>query len=490
MKNQARQVFAFWAMVIALLTGCSLTGGDKVPITTSSEKALEYYVEGRSLAERLRQQEAHEKFQQAVAEDSQFAMGYLALALSSPSPKGFFANLDRAKSLIAGVSEGERLLIEAMEAAANGDPTAQGEYLDRLFKLYPKDERVYDQIGNYYFGQQKYDSAIAVYTQANQLNPTFSPPYNMLGYCYRFLGNYQAAEKSFRKYMELIPDDPNPYDSYAELLTKMGRYEEAIENYRKALEVKDDFAPSYIGISTNLVFLGRYDDARRELREFYAKARDDGQQRAALQAIAVSYTDQGLLDSALAVFEEMRTIAAAMDDPTAQAVDYDNMGQVLLHAGRPDAAAEKFAQSLDALLNSSLFPSVKDNAGLDNIQRRSLVALVRGSLDTADSLAGAYFRLSTEADNPFRVRAAHLALGLVALERQDYDRAISELEQSDQTQAYNVFQLARAYEGAGKTQEAQSHYRQAANFNQLNSLGYAFIRRQALAKAAQQSGQS
>ena len=490
MNRWSRLALTVSTAALSLLAGCSFTGSDKVPISTSSSKALEYYKEGRSLAERLRQQEAYEKFEQAVAEDPQFALGYLALAQSSPSPKGFFANLDRAKSLIDRVSEGERLLIEAVEAAANGDPTSQGQYLNKLLALYPNDERVYDQIGNYYFGQQKYDSAIAVYTQANQLNPGFSPPYNMLGYCYRFLGNYQAAEKSFRKYMELIPDDPNPYDSYAELLTKMGRYEDAIENYRKALKVKNDFAPSYIGIATNLDFLGRYDEARHELREFYAKAHDDGQQRGALFAIAVSYTDQGLLDSALVILEDMRKIAAAVDDAAAQAVDYDNMGQVLLHAEKPDAAAEKFKQSLDALLNSSLFPSVKENARLDNIQRRSLVALVRGNLAVADSLAGEYLRLSTETDNPFRVRAAHLALGLVALKKKNYDQAILELKQSDQTQAFNIFYLAVAYEGAGRIEEAQSYYRQAADFNQLNSLGYAFIRRQALAKVNQQTEQS
>jgi len=459
-----------------------LGGGDKIPVSTSSSKARQYFEEGRDLAERLRQPEAHEKFQQAVAEDSQFALGYLALAQTSPSPKEFFANFDRAKSLAEHASEGERLMIQAVEAATNGDPTLQGEYLSRLVALYPNDERVYDQLGNYYFAQQQYDSAVALYTRANQLNPDYSPPYNMLGYSYRFQGNYDAAERSFRKYMELIPDDPNPYDSYADLLTKMGRFEESIENYRKALEVNANFTPSYVGIATNFNFLGRYAEARQGLKEFYSGLADDNRRRTALFSIAVSYAYEGLLDSALVVFEEMYKLADLLDDAAARANDCDNMGMVLLHNDRPELAGQKFSESLSAVENSSLFRTVKDNARLDYTQRLSLVALWQGELERADSLAAVYLRKSTEAGNPFRIRAAYQALGMVALKKQDFTRAVSDLVKADRQQAYNLFRLAQAYEGLGDSTRADSLYREVTDFNQLNSLMYAFVRRQAMEK--------
>ena len=311
----------------------------------------------------------------------------------------------------------------------------------------------------------------------------------MLGYSYRFLGNYDEAEKSFRRYMELIPDDPNPYDSYADLLLKMGRYEESIQSYQRALDVKPDFAASYLGIATDLNFLGRYGEARESLRKFLARAEDDGQRRAALLAIAISYADQGLLDSSLVTLEGMLKLAEAMDDAAARAGDYDNMGLVLLHENRPEQALQKFTLSLQAIEKSSLFPSVKENARLDFVQRRSLVALWNNKLREADSLAEAYLKGSTEADNPFRIRAAHQALGMIALKKKDYTRAVSELEQSDLQQAYNVFQLAQAYEGLGDKEEAQKRYEQVASFNQLNSLRYAFVRRQALAKI-EPAGQS
>lgn len=472
----------FFGGVLFSVVGCGLGGGDKIPVTTSSSKAREYYLEGRSLADRLRQTEANDMFRKAVAEDPQFALGYLALAQSSTSPKAFFANLDRAKSLADHASQGESLLISAADAAANGDPTRQGQYLAKLQELFPNDARVYDQLGNYYFGQQKYDSAIAVYRQSNMLDPGFSSPYNMLGYSYRFMGNFEDAEKAFRKYMELIPDDPNPYDSYADLLLKMGRYEESIQSYQRALDVKSDFAPSYLGVATDLNFLGRYGEARETLRKYLAIAADDGQRRVALQSMVVSYADEGLLDSALVTLEAMLKLAQATDDAAAQANDYDNMGLVLLHQDRPDQAMEKFTMSQQVIDKSSLFPNIKENARLDFLQRQSLVALWKNQLDRADSLAHAYLSGATEADNPFRIRAARQALGMIALKKKNYVRAVSDLQQADLQQAYNIFHLAQAYEGLGDEEEAQRRYRQVADFNQLNSLMYAFVRHQALAK--------
>ncbi|MGD9141649.1 MAG: tetratricopeptide repeat protein, partial [bacterium] len=207
-----------------------------MPITTSSDTALEYYLEGRELAEKLRGQESIEFFDKAIAEDPDFAMAYLNLALVSPTTKGFFENFDRARALADEVSEGERLNILGIEAGINAFIMQQRDLYTQLVEAYPRDERAHGLLGNHYFTQQEFEAAIGEYALATEINPGFSPVYNQLGYAHRFLQNYDEAEKAFMKYVELIPDDPNPYDSYAELLMKMGKFDESIEQYRKALE--------------------------------------------------------------------------------------------------------------------------------------------------------------------------------------------------------------------------------------------------------------
>ena len=85
--------------------------------------------------------------------------------------------------------------------------------------------------------------------------------------------------------------------------------------------------------------------------------------------------------------------------------------------------------------------------------------------------------------NPNRLRNAHLVSGRVALSQGDYDRAVTELEQANQQQAWTLFHLAKAYEGKGDLAGAGELYEQAAKSYELNSLLYALIRRQAADKA-------
>ena len=60
-------------LVLVLLSGCSQTPTEKMPITTNSEKALEYYYQARNLTESLHNNEAIEFYEKAIAEDSTFA---------------------------------------------------------------------------------------------------------------------------------------------------------------------------------------------------------------------------------------------------------------------------------------------------------------------------------------------------------------------------------------------------------------------------------
>jgi len=163
--------------VILLSSGSILaTGQDKtIPITTTSTEALDDYLKGRDLSEKLRGEDSRPYFEDAVAKDPNFAMAYLGLALVETSAKGYFEQFDKAVSLVDNISEGERHIILGVQAANNGDPMTQRKHLKKLVTLYPQDERAHNYLGNHYFGQQEYDLAIEEYNQAITINPDFSP---------------------------------------------------------------------------------------------------------------------------------------------------------------------------------------------------------------------------------------------------------------------------------------------------------------------------
>ncbi|KPL19372.1 MAG: hypothetical protein AMJ92_03570 [candidate division Zixibacteria bacterium SM23_81] len=465
--------------ILVVAIGCAKKDEGKIPITTTSESAREYYLQGRDLFERLQAQESRQYFEKAVAEDPNFAMGYLFLSFAQPTNKGFFENLDKAVALVDNASEGERLWILGVEAGTNAFAMKQRELYQQLVELYPNDERAHNLLGTNYFGQQEYASAIEVYNKATEIAPNFSPPYNQLGYAHRFLENYAEAEKAFQKYIELIPDDPNPYDSYAELLLKMGRYDESIENYRNALEYNPNFVASHIGIATNLNYKGQHGEARKQLQKLYDIARNDGERRAAHFAMTVSYVDQGDMDKALKEQEKQYALAEKINDATAMAGDLVTMGDILREMGKYDQALEKHEKAVEIVEASDRSEEVKDNFRRGFLYNSARVAFKKGDFATAKAQAEEYRQRVEAIKNPFQIRLAHQLAGMIALEEKEYNTALSELQQANQQNPYNFYRIALAYRGKGDKEKAKEFSLKAANFNQLNSLAQAYIRTKA-----------
>ncbi|MGB3092269.1 MAG: tetratricopeptide repeat protein [Candidatus Zixiibacteriota bacterium] len=483
MKKHSAMSWILMLAVSALLLmmiGCAAPKEDsKIPITTKSEKAREHYLQGRDLWEKLRFQESIQFFEKAIAEDPDFAVAYLNLSFVTPSAKGFWANLDKAKALADKVSQGERLWILGVEAGAHAYAMKQRELYKELVAAFPEDERAHNLLGNHYFGQEDYELAIREYQEATGINPDFSQPYNQLGYAHRFMENFEEAEEAFKKYIELIPDDPNPYDSYAELLMKTGRYDESIEQYKKALTADPNFVASHIGIATNSNFKGNYEEAREQLGVLYDMARNDGERRAAHFAISVSYVDEENWDAALEERDKAYALAEKINDASAMGGDLIVMGNILLEAGRIDEAAARYDKAVEVAEAGELSEEVKDNFRRGYFFNAARAALKKGDLDTAKAKADEYHRQVEAVRNPFQIKLYHQVAGMIALEKKEYDRALEELQKSSLQNPYNWFRMALAFQGKGDKEKARELCEKAARWNALNSLNYAFMRHKA-----------
>jgi tetratricopeptide (TPR) repeat protein len=479
--NWTSRVLLLALVAFLLFTiGCAKTEEEgKIPITTTSEEALEYYIQGRDLYEKLRLQESLQFFEKAVEEDPDFALGHLVLSFVQPSAKGFFESFGRARALADQVSEGERLWILGVEAGVNGFPMKQRELFMQLVEAYSQDERAHNILGGHYFGQQEYSLAIDAYEKATAIAPDFSPPYNMMGYSQRFLEDYDNAEKAFRKYIDLIPDDPNPYDSYAELLMKMGKYNKSIETYLKALSLQPDFVPSRIGMATNLNLMGKHEAARKVLQSLYDDAHNDGERRAAHFAMAVSFTDEGSIDLALEELAKQYALAEKINDAAAMSGDLILMGNILYEHAKYDEALAKYEKAVELVQQSDLAQEVKDNTDLNFLYNAATIATKEKDFTAAKAGAAKHLEGAEALSSPNQIRLAHQLGGMIALEEGDYDKAIEELGQASQQNSYNLYRIALAYKGKGDNQKAMEFCAKAASFNALNSLNYALVREKA-----------
>jgi len=469
------------AAALLILPGCAGEAVEpgRVPITTSSSKALKEYLAARELQDNLRLSEAHGRYARAIEIDPDFALAHLGLVQTALSNDELLRALGRAAELADKVSPGEAHMIRVAEANTNGRPELARQHLEALVAAFPEDERVLFMVGAFHFGRGEWQQAIEAYRKAEAINPDFAPPYNQLGYALRNLGDFEGAAKAFKRYTELIPDEPNPYDSYAELLMKVGKFQDSIVQYEKALEINPNFTASYVGIAHDRMFLGDSQQARDALARALFIAPNDVERRQVLLWIAASYFYEGDLDKGYAELERRAEIARKGQDRLTIAGDLFLHGRVLVEYGRADEARAKYEEGLAVAESGWATPEVKENFRRAHLAGITRVAIAAGDLDEAARLAARYHSTVAADQVPVQLRQSHLLLGLLALARSDWDTAVAELSRADPSDPYTHYQLARAYFGRGDRQAGLATLERAANFNGL-AFSYAFVRRPAL----------
>jgi tetratricopeptide (TPR) repeat protein len=463
------------------LAGLAFASDDdgKIPVTTKSDEARELFIQGRALVDKIRGGEAAEYFERAVKLDPEFAIALLYLAGQQNNTKSFYKYFEQAKKHAGNASEGERLIIQAIEAGRSSELMKQRMLYKQLCVAYPNDARAHAFLAGHFFAQQEYEAAILKHQRAIEIDPEYSPSYNEMGYCYRYLGEYEKAEEAFKQYIELIPDDPNPYDSYAELLMKIGRFDESIEYYRKALEVNPDFLISHRGVASNLMFMDRHDEAREEIRTAIAKLEADypASQREFIISTAIIYVDEGRYDLAIQEMQKRFEIAKEANDINAQVVDLQAIAFLEVSRDNIDDAERFYKEAYDMVMTSeeasSAFKYMNKRVFL---YQMAIVASKNGNTDKARELAEKYREKAEAINSPLFDRAVHRLFGLIALDAQEWETAIEEFEQANIVDPFVRCKLADAYAGAGRTADAREQYELVVNEHRINDLQYATVR--------------
>ncbi len=476
--------YSYWLSILigfmSVYTVSPASSDDKIPFTTSSPKARGLFLQGLEQVDLLHEHVAIPLLEKAVAEDPDFAMAYLMIAAYHPTPKLRYANLDKALALVSKVSEGEKLWILAVDAGFKDKQAKQRQYYQQLVKLYPKDARSYALLGDVYYSEQEYATAIEQYNLAITANPNFAPVYNSLGYSYWSVDNFQAAREAFEKYIKLNPNDPNPYDSYAELMLKMGKFNASIKSYRDALSKDPDFLFSYIGVATNLNLKGLHDEARQNLTEMLHKAGNEGEKRQAYFAMAISYADEGKLDKALEMLQQRFQIAKSMSDEVAMAQDLEAVGDLLLEMSRPDEALTKYTEAVKTVERGGVeaeMVAIRKRRFLYNSAR---VAIAKKEFEGARNYAVQYRTQAEAEDSPALRKTANELDALIELAAGNYLPALQKLAKADIKNPYNIYRMALAQKGKGDAVKAKELCEKAANFNAVNDLNFALIRQKAL----------
>lgn len=467
--------------IIFFLASCKKQStGNEIPISTTSEEALKYFMEGRERFEDVELVPAASLFDKAIQTDTSFALAYLYRSQAGGGPESFRSNLDKAVSLMDKVSDGERNVILYDLAMADDNSLKQKEYLDQLLLKYPFDKRVNMMAGRYYDNLGDYSAALIHYYKATELDRNFAPAYNRIGYCQSELNNYGEAEKAFLSYIDLLHGKANPYDSYAEFLLKFGKYDESIEQYRKAAEIDPvNFAGSLIGIGNNYVFKGDFVSARKYYEYYSDQSEAINGKLIGLTLIAVSYVHEGRTGDALMTFEQYRALAEEDNRATLVIFSYIDQAAILRESGNPAEALEYLEKAID------LVGKLQDSEPM-----RELLVTITSTIHFYNlAVINEINRATSEAEqcrlriesrnNPGETMQLKAFLAILEFVKGNYDKAIELYNQVDIEDPWNWYHAAMSYKNLGEKQKAQDLFKKITRWN-VNSLALAFVRNNAI----------
>jgi tetratricopeptide (TPR) repeat protein len=140
-------------------------------------------------------------------------------------------------------------------------PEEQLVTLRALDRKRPGDATVQFHVGNAYYSMGSsfpeeeaatayayYDSAVAAYTRAVEIDTTYSKAYVNMGLAYDAWGKRPEARRSLRTAVEVNPNDVLAHCHLGQLEQSFGDYGEAVRLYRRALVLDPNSAQAHYNL--------------------------------------------------------------------------------------------------------------------------------------------------------------------------------------------------------------------------------------------------
>jgi len=469
-------------------------GGMVLPATTSSDAARDLYMAGWADFANSRLSSAYDKFTEAAAADPTFAMAHLMASLSATSTESFASNLAAASANKAGASQGEQLLIEAIEYAFAADTEGWIAAVQELTALHPESARAWVFLGNAYGNVNNSADARAAYEKAIELDPGYVPAHINLGtnLLAQEPKDFGMAEEHFKHAVALTPDEPNPHDLLGDVHRAQGNLDAAYDDYTRAAELAPDLGSGYQQRGHVNSFLGNYDEARADYTRSAELEDARGTNAGGFFLVFRAYVNlhEGNREAAIA---ELRELAAGADTAYSDgAMDLkvnalSNAALIATDAGDSETASAAIADAAAVLRQQA------DDVGSDDLRdaqeatisyMEGLLAARMGDAEGAAAKAAEFEGHVASSSNPRKLERMHEIQGMAAYYQDDFAGAVEHLSQGNHlNNMYTKYYLARANEAAGNADEAARLYAELAVYN-FNGPGYAMFRKDILARAA------
>jgi serine/threonine protein kinase/tetratricopeptide (TPR) repeat protein len=379
-------------------------------VMTQSVPALRAYNEGLQLSRSGQYQDAAKKFEDAVTEDPNFAMGYSKLALSYHS----LGSDDRAEqasrravTLSDNLPTQEKYLIDASHDVIMNDTAAAISAYEKLTLSTPNDADAQFMLAGLYEQVSNYDEARKRLTRIRSVDSknvdvllasgrveieAGNPPAGLeflnsayilatqfgseetkasieiqLGHAYQALNKLDEALKNYtgaleiRRKLGLEKGVASSLNNIANLQVKLGNSSEALTNYKASLAAYQHIGDKH-GTALILMNMGsyyadyaQYEDALKSTNDALMIFRDLGEEENQAQCLNNLGAIHGYIDNiqdALTSYQQSYQIRERLKLTDDMAESLQNLASTNVDLGQYDAAVNQYLKALEIRRNS------------------------------------------------------------------------------------------------------------------------------------------
>tara|TARA_Y100000996_G_scaffold348708_1_gene287329 strand:- start:804 stop:2309 length:1506 start_codon:yes stop_codon:yes gene_type:complete len=270
---------------LIVLSACSSVKDEALPITSASQKAVDFYSAAFVHQGQGEGIEARNNFYSALRVDPNFVLANLYV--NEPDPQQRRKYRQTAVDNKDSASDAERIQVEMWQAGRDGKSSERLDLAKELVKKYPNSSESHVWLGIVYTEQYMFDEAIKSLEAATKINPNQFNAWRELARHHVVVGNNIMLPKERQnknlaiKYTEEMirsrPKAPNGYQIRANIERQYSNFEAAKPLYQKMVDVVNETGSSAKSTALlisghNLLFNGEFDEGIKMYDEAIAIA--------------------------------------------------------------------------------------------------------------------------------------------------------------------------------------------------------------------------
>jgi len=233
-------------------------------LIASEKTKQEWIVEGNTLFDLKRYEEALGAYTMAIWHDSNDPIPYVLRA-------DLLHDLQLHKDALKDCEVAIRLGLEnAFVYFLKGDSLQSLKRYEEALAAYeygtnlkPDEARAYSHKGSILRDLKRHEEALAAYEQAIRLNPNNASAYNGMGNVLRDLKRHEEALAAYERAIHLDLNNATHYYNKGMLLIDLERYDEALLLFQDSIRCDPKFVASLVGKAIALHFLGKTNEAEQ-----------------------------------------------------------------------------------------------------------------------------------------------------------------------------------------------------------------------------------